>query len=183
MRRIQKLLLALCAITVLGVGGTAVAQETVAVTPTWSPFAVNAWAGIAYDYLHFSGDSTLSTSDGKLGASFGGDVGFRFSPQLAVVALFEYAPVFDSDVASHLINVGGGLRFQPATPAQFLLAGTYSNLSSGDFTQSGWGAKLMGFYPIGSGFGPYLQLAYNRFSPTGASLDVFSANAGLSFSL
>lgn len=181
MRRIQKLLPAFCVLAVIGLGGAARAQPVA--SPGWSPFAFNAWAGIAYDYLHFSGDSTLSTSDGKLGAAFGGDVGFRFTPQLGVVALFEYAPVFDSDVASHLINVGGGLRFQPAPPAQFLFAATYSNLSSGDFTTSGWGAKLMGFYPIGSGFGPYLQLAYNRFSPIGGDLDVFSANAGLSLSL
>lgn len=190
MKRIQKLIPALCAIAALGLGGAAYAQDHDAddapatTTTTWSPFAFNAWAGIAYDYVHFSGDTTLSSSDGKLGANFGGDLGFRFSPEVAVVALFEYAPIFSSDVASHLINVGGGLRFQgQSSPGQFLLAGTYSNLSGGGSTTGGWGAKLMGFYPLSSGFGPYLQLAYNRFGPSGGTLDIFSANAGLSLSL
>jgi hypothetical protein len=193
MKRIHKLIPALCLALSLGVAGMAHAQTTVAdgdsddvtvvtTTPEWSPFAFNAWAGIAYDYVHLGGDDTLSSSDGKLGANFGGDVGFRFSPTFALVGLFEYAPIFSSDVASHVVTVGGGLRFQPALAAQFLLGAGYSNLGGDGDSTAGFNVRLMGFYPVASGFGPYLQLSYSRFSPASASLDLFSANAGLSFS-
>jgi hypothetical protein len=180
---LRNAIIAFAACLGLLVGGVAHAQQPVVENgnASWNPFALNLWAGLGYDYLHFSGQTALDTSNGKLGVNLGGDLGFRFSPEVGLVAFAEYAPIISSDVASHVVTVGGGLRFQPAI-AQFLVGAGYSNLSGGGSTTGGFGVKLMAFYPVASGFGPYLQLNYNRFSPGGGSLDLFSANAGLSFS-
>ena len=151
------------------------------VPPPWSPFGANLWAGVALDYLDWSG-STLNSSNAKLGFSLGGDLGFRFSPELAVVALGEFAPIVSSDTANNRYLLGGGLRFNSSPLAQFLIGAGYASLSSGGGSTSGWGVRLMGFSPAFNGFGPYVQFAFDSFGASGATLRIFSLNAGISYS-
>ena len=86
--------------------------------------------------------------------------------------------------ATHTFTLGGGLRFQPNWAGQFLIGGGFSSLASdnGCGSTNGFAVKAIAFYPVAYGFGPYVQLGYNRFSPTGVTLDLFTANAGISFS-
>ena len=174
---------ALASVFVIAVllGATAAAQEPAPEPVAYSPFAVNAWAGIAYDLLHASG-GTLSDSSSKAGAALGGDIGFRFTPSFALVALAEYAPIFSGDAfASNDYTLGGGFRFQSGL-AQFILGGGYSSLNTPGGSAGGWGAKLIGTYPVLAGFGPYLQFGYNSFGVSGSTLSIFTANGGISFS-
>ena len=175
----------------LVLGGAAQAEETT--TTSYSPLAFNAFAGLGYYNLSSSTNSgtgvDVSRSNGRLGAAFGGDLGFRLSPSVAIVALAEYVPLFNTnsdDVGAHIYTVGGGFRVQPAPWAQFLFAGGYTGSgggTNGNNDLHGWALKAIGFYPVAAGFGPYLQLGYNHLKNDFYGLNVFTANAGLSFSL
>jgi hypothetical protein len=163
----------LCAVGALLGAGAARADDTV----TYSPFAANVWAGLGFDYFSSSPTPAVSTSNFNFATSFGADVGLRFTPSFAVVALGELAPIF-GNINSTMLTLGGGLRFQPSGSGQYLLGGGFSSLNQGGITTNGWGLKAIGFEPIIMGFGPYLQLAYNNFNST----SVFGANVGISFS-
>ena len=154
------------------------AQEA---TPAMSPFAANLWAGVGLGYLDWSG-TTLNSSNAKLAFSLGGDLGFRFTPDFALVALAEFAPVVSSSAVDNHYLFGGGVRLQASPMAQLLIGGGYASVSSGGGSTSGWGVRLMGFSPMSSGFGPYAQFGYDSFGSAGATLRIFSVDAGLSYS-
>lgn len=143
----------------------------------FSPFAANLWAGVAYDYINDNG-GTLTGSN-NLGFNFGGDLGLRFTPFFGIVVLAEYVPILSISAPASVVNAGVGVRLTPSPWTQFVLAGTYSRLGGAYGDLPGFGLKAIGFAPVLSGFGPYLQLAYNNFSN---QVTLVNVNAGISYS-
>jgi opacity protein-like surface antigen len=143
----------------------------------FSPFALNLWGGIAYDYVNDNGGTLTGSS--YLGFNFGGDIGIKFTPFFGIVLMAEYQPILSFDNPMSVWEAGAGVRLSPSRWTQIVIAANYARIAGPNYDLPGFGVKAIGFAPVILGFGPYLQIAYENFS---GQVTMVNVNAGISYS-
>jgi hypothetical protein len=152
----------------------------------YSPIAFNAWAGLSLDFAGcFNCVGPFDQANTYLGAALGGDFGVHLSRRWSLVGLAEYDPIFGSSGTADLISIGGGFRFDPSPYNQLLFGISYSQTNYAGFgSESGLGFHFMSFFPLGNGFGPYVEFVGRQFydnagNPSDA---ILSFGGGISYS-
>jgi hypothetical protein len=141
-----------------------------------SRLAANVWGGVG---LAEAEHTPLISLKGGI------SVGYKLSSKLSLVGLGEYHLFGDDKYTFHSIFAGGGLRYQPVQPVELMLGAGYVLTRQEKNPQrwiNGVGLRVLAFFPLLAGFGPFAELEYSPHWGQPRTFQVAAWTLGASYS-